>query len=81
MPKGPNVIPPIAPDTNLSSDSPEASSPAASQELKVSVVDRIERPSEPEPKAGQTSGSIMDILTRTEPKPPTAPLDDKRKLS
>jgi 3-carboxy-cis,cis-muconate cycloisomerase len=80
-PKGPNVIPPIAPDTNLSSDSPEASSPAASQELKVSVVDRIERPSEPEPKAGQTSGSIMDILTRTEPKPPTAPLDDKRKLS
>ena len=81
MPKGPNVIPPIAPDTNLSSDSPEASSPAASQELKVSVVDRIERPSEPEPKAGQTSGSIMDILTRTEPKPPTAPLDDNRKLS
>jgi len=81
MPKGSNVIPPIAPDTNLSSDSPEASSPAASQELKVSVVDRIERPSEPEPKAGQTSGSIMDILTRTEPKPPTAPLDDKRKLS
>jgi 3-carboxy-cis,cis-muconate cycloisomerase len=81
MPKGPNVIPPIAPDTNLSSDSPEASSPAASQELKVSVVDRIERPSEPEPKAGQTSGSIMDILTRTEPKPPAAPLDDKRKLS
>jgi 3-carboxy-cis,cis-muconate cycloisomerase len=82
MPKGPSFVLPPALDPIVPSDSAAVSPPAAPQELKVAAADRIEHTPQDAPESEHTPGTIMELLTRAEPEPPAAPLDeDKRKFS